>query len=78
MLCPEAGNVLIRDATTGYIVVEATSLRELSGPYLSIADTFVAAQSRISTGRIWRENVDRRGRMLGAPFLLELQPSALG
>jgi hypothetical protein len=77
MLSPEAGDVLIRDAITGYIVVEAISLRELSGPYLSIADAFVAAQRQVSTGRIWRENVDRRGRMLGAPFLLQLQASTL-
>ena len=78
MASPEPGDVLIRDAITGYIVVDAISLRELSGPCLSIADAFVAAQSRAGMGRIWRENVDRRGRVLGAPFLLELQPSALG
>jgi hypothetical protein len=77
MLSPQPGDVLIRDAVTGYIVVDAIGLHELSGPYLSIADAYVAGRSRVSTGRIWRENVDRRGRILGAPFLLELQASTL-
>jgi hypothetical protein len=78
MLSPEPGDVLIRDAVSGYTLVDAVSFRQLSGPYPSIADAFVAARSRISSGHhVWRENLDRRGRPLGHPFLLELQASTL-
>ena len=78
MFRPEPGDVLIRDAVSEYILVDAVSLRELSGPYPSIADAFVAAQSQASIGHhVWRENLDRRGRLLGHPFLLELQASPL-
>ena len=77
MFCPEPGDVLIRDTIVGYTVVDAVALRQLSGPYSSIADAFVAARGRASTGRIWRENLDLRGRTLGQPFLLELQVSSL-
>ena len=76
MLSPEAGDVLIRDGVTGYTVVDAVSFRELSGPYPSISDAFVAARS-LSACHVWRENHDRRGRPLGNPFLLELQASTL-
>jgi hypothetical protein len=76
VLSPEPGDVLIRDALSGgYTVVDAVSLRELSGPYLSIAAAFVAAQGRVSAGHVWRQEFDRR--KLGQPFLLELQASTL-
>ncbi len=76
MLSPGPGDVLIRDGVTGYTVVDAVSLRELSGPHPSVAAAFVAARS-FSAGHVWRENHDRRGRPLGDPFLLELQASTL-
>ena len=76
MPIPEPGDVLIRDTVFGYIVVDAVGLRELSGPYRLITGAFVAARES-STGHIWRESVDRRGRPLGHPFVLELPSSSL-
>lgn len=76
MLSPGPGDVLIRDGVTGYTVVDAVSLRELSGPHPSVAAAFVAARS-FPASHVWRENHDRRGRPLGDPFLLELQASTL-
>ncbi len=78
MLSPQRGDVLIRDAVSGYTVMDAVSLRELSGPYPSIADAAVAARQCVSTGHVWREYLDPRGRALGHPFRLELPASTLG
>ena len=75
MLTPKSGDVLISDEVSGYIVVDAVSRRELSGPFSSTAAAFVAARRLVSTGHVWRDN--RRGRALGDPFLLELPPSPL-
>ena len=74
---PQPGDVLIREMVGGYTVVDAVTLYELSGPYASIGRAFVAAQARISSGHIWRESVDHRGRPVGEPFVLELPPSTL-
>ena len=77
MLSPEPGDVLIRNEVSGFTVVDAVNLRELSGPHLSTAAAFVAARGLVSTGHVWRDNLDGRGRTIGQPFLLELQPSTL-
>lgn len=74
---PKPGDVLIRETVVGYTVLDAVALYELSGPYSSIARAFVAAKTQISSGHIWRESVDHRGRPLGDPFVLELPPSPL-
>ena len=74
MLSPKPGDVLIRDAVSGYTVIDAVSLRELCGPYLSIFDAVVAARGQVSTGDLWREYLDPQGRTLGA-FRLDLPAS---
>ena len=75
MFHPEPGDVLIRDEGAGFTVVDAVNLRELSGPHLSTAAAFVAARRLVSTGHVWRDNLDGR---LSQPFLLELEASTLG
>jgi hypothetical protein len=74
---PESGDVLVREAAVGYVVMDAITLRELSGPCFSIADACTTARRLLPRARIWREIVDRRGRALGPPFLLELQSSSI-
>ena len=74
MVNPKLGDVLIRDAVSGYTVIDAVSLRQLSGPYLSIFDAVVAARGQVSTGDVWREYLDPQGRAIG-PFRLDLPAS---
>ena len=72
---PSAGDVVIRDSAAGFVIADAVTL--MSGPFPTIADAAVAARSLAAHGRVWRENLDARGRALGPPFLLELRASAL-
>lgn len=77
-MAPHTGDVVVRDAASGgYVVLDAITMKALGGPYFSIADATLKAW-QLCDGHVWREAVDRRGRSLGPPFLLELQPSSLG
>ena len=75
MLRPTRGDLLIRDVAFGYVVVDAVTMHPLGPPYRTIADAAVNARRLSATGHVWRQTVDGRGRPLGDPFLLELQPS---
>ena len=76
---PTDGDTLLRDAASGYVVVDAMTLQPLAGPYPTIAEAALTARRLIGVGEghVWRDNVDGRGRRLGEPFLLELQPSTV-
>lgn len=77
-MAPHTGDVVVRDAASGgYVVLDAITMKALGGPYFSIADATLRAW-QLCDGHVWREAVDRRGRSLGPPFLLELQASSLG
>jgi hypothetical protein len=75
-MAPTIGDVVVRDVAYGYLVVDALTMRALSGPFQSIADAALTAW-QLCDGHVWREPVDARGRPLGPPFLLELQESTL-
>ena len=77
MLNPAPGDVLIRNAAAGFTVVDATTHRELGGPFSSIVDAATTARVFGFGKRVWRENLDVRGRPLGPPFPLELAASTL-
>ena len=77
MIHPVPGDVLIRNAAAGFTVVDALTNRELGGPFSSIADAATTARVFGFGKRVWRENLDGRGRPLGPPFPLELKASTL-
>jgi hypothetical protein len=77
MTQPRHGDALIRDAAAGYLVVDAVTFNPLGGPYARIADAVASARRLVVDGHVWRELADGRGRVLGRPFLLELQPSTI-
>ena len=77
MVSPKSGDVLIRDVVLGCAVVDAISLRELAGPFDSLTDAASAARRLARSGHVWRENQDRRGRVISAPFPIELPASTL-
>jgi hypothetical protein len=76
-MAPHIGDVVVRDAAAGYIVIDAVTLKTLGGPYRSVAAATLKAR-QLCHGHVWRQSIDRRGRVLGSPFLLELQASSLG
>ena len=68
---PQFGDVLIRgDVFSGYEVLDAVSLAPLSNVVNATWDAALIA-ARLRGGRIWRQDVDRSGRALGLPMLLE-------
>jgi hypothetical protein len=68
---PQFGDVLIRgDVFNGYEVVDAVSLAPLSTVVNATLDAALVV-ARLRGGRIWRQDVDRSGRPLGVPMLLE-------
>ena len=69
-------DVLIRNASGGFVVVDPSTLRSLAGPYPSLADAHANARRLVTYGHVWRETVDRTGRSLGR-FLLELKASSI-
>ena len=76
-MAPHTGDVVVRDTVAGYLILDVVTQQCLAGPYPSIADAALKAW-QLCDGHVWREEVDRRGRSLGPPFLLELQASPLG
>ena len=69
-------DVVIREAAGGFVVVDATTMRALVGPYRSLADAHANARRLVSYGHVWRETTDRNGRSLGR-FLIELKASSI-
>jgi hypothetical protein len=69
-------DVLIRSTAGGFVVVDASTMRALVGPYRSLADAHANARRLVSYGHVWRETADRNGRTLGR-FLLELKASSI-
>lgn len=72
MPVPQPGDVIIRDVVARqgeYIVTDAFTAETLRGPFNSIAEATSAAIES-TTGRVWRENRDHRGRPMGPPFPL--------
>jgi hypothetical protein len=78
MSTPKNGDVLIReDAATrtgAFVLLDAVTLKRLRGPYGTLAAAASAARDLAGThGAVWRENVDNRGRSLGAPIRLSAE-----
>ncbi len=55
----------VQDGT--FILMDGHSRLTIGEPLASFADAVRAAQQAAGSGTIWRENVDARGRPLGAP-----------
>ena len=70
------GDVVIRDAAGGFVVLDATTRRALVGPYRSLADAHASARRLVSFGHVWRETADRNGHTVGR-FLVELRASSI-
>ena len=75
---PKVGDWIIRDVTPGqsgaYLLADAVTLKTVAGPFCSITDAAAYALARRRDGkRLWRENRDDRGRVLGEPFLIPLE-----
>jgi hypothetical protein len=69
-------DVLIRDSSGGFVVLDASTMRALVGPYRSLADAHAQARRLVTYGHVWREMTDRNGRSLGR-FLVELKASSI-
>lgn len=69
-------DVLIRNTAGAFMVVDASTMHGLAGPYKSLSDAYTNARRLVAHGQIWRESADRHGRSLGR-FLLELKASTI-
>jgi hypothetical protein len=45
----------------GFVVVDASIMRALVGPYCSLADARANARRLVSFAHVWRETADRNG-----------------
>jgi hypothetical protein len=74
---PQHGDLLIRDfsvSTPGeFIIADALTLCRLQGPFGSLMDAAAAARALRPGSKVWRENVDSRGRALGPPIPLPVR-----
>ena len=50
-----------------FILMDGHSRLTIGEPFASFGEALRAAQQAAGSGTIWRENVDARGRPLGAP-----------
>ncbi len=69
METPQVGDIIVRAAGAGYELVAAVSGRHLAGPFMEW-EVAIARAGDLCTQRIWQQNVDNRGRPLGAPVCL--------
>ena len=75
---PKRGDLLIRTQTDSapptFVVVDAITRRQVSGPFSTIPEAATSAAELAGTRRnIWQENVDHRGRSLGPPLRFPLE-----
>jgi hypothetical protein len=72
------GDLLIRNQTpqsavARFVVIDALSRHLVSGPFESLRDATLAAARHADGGTIWQENLDHRGRAVGAPMRLPIR-----
>ncbi len=74
MSAPQPGDVLITDAAASqrdeFVLVDALTRRPLSGMFPSLHAALTAARQLRDGCCVWRENTDKRGRVLGPPLRL--------
>jgi hypothetical protein len=71
---PQSGDVLITDAVASqpreFALVDALTRRSLGGTFPSLHAAVTAARKLRDGCGVWRENTDKRGRVLGPPLRL--------
>ena len=71
-----SNDVVIRNTMNeDFEIVDAESFEHLTGPYHSFAVAIAAARS-YTTGQVFQQVLDHRGRVMGEPLLVQLQHSA--
>ena len=70
------GDLLIRDVSPSepgqFVVVDAITFDFVAGPFGVLFDAAAAAYRLRPSARVWRENLDQRGRELAPPTQLPL------
>lgn len=71
-----SNNVVIRNTVNeDFDLLDAQSHKHLAGPYHSFAVAIAVARS-YTTGQVFQQVLDNRGRAMGDPLLIQVRHSA--
>ena len=70
---PEPEDVIICDTINdGFVIVDPTGKR-IAGPFPTLFAAIESARTH-TTGNIWQQSSDNRGRLVGNPIRMDLPP----
>ena len=70
---PEPGDVILTNTLNArFVLVDPTGQR-IAGPFPTVLTAIESARTH-TTGNIWQQSSDNRGRLVGNPIRLDLPP----